>query len=346
MSRKSLIPLIALYVLVSCNGNKNSEQYIDSDSPYYKLVSESRFSGSNSIYLVGPQENTTILRNTFASCDFRDNASGIYLKDYLPDFSGEEIISIVDRANGDYDSIVQLFPDSLKNITVSNAITALDTLYGVSPYDKTGIGEKKPAKMIILSSACQAEAGYNEIKDLFSQCGNDIPVFSPLECAIDELFSVTSESFKVAFLTSKDGYSSKAIVDVFHKRCKEKFTAPCECVTIQNNQNDSPLSYLLDQYVAKGYYAPLDAIIVTDLSLDAVSLQKELERITSVMNESSLKYNSLISKDFRIIGLSECITRTVFDYLRENNGFRHKIAYPVTIDYMTQNDNNLIIPLN
>ena len=91
---------------------------------------------------------------------------------------------------------------------------------------------------------------------------------------------------------------------------------------------DRLLHRFLQRYIAEGNTRPLDAILIDDLAVRPDSLKNELADIVSVMNESSMTFGRLISRNFVFLDTFDSVADYCYALLRENNLFTHNIAKP------------------
>ncbi len=93
-------------------------------------------------------------------------------------------------------------------------------------------------------------------------------------------------------------------------------------------ERDSVLHHFLSDYLEAGNTKPLDAILIDDLAVRPDSLKNELAEIVSVMNESSMTFGRLISRNFVFLDTFDSVADYCYALLRENNLFTHNIAKP------------------
>ena len=93
-------------------------------------------------------------------------------------------------------------------------------------------------------------------------------------------------------------------------------------------ERDSVLFTFLHDYRESGHEKPLDVILVDLFSLQQDELKMELAEIVSVMNESSMTYGRLISREFFFLNSYEQTSGFCYDFLRRYTLFTHNIAYP------------------
>ena len=137
------------------------------------LVSSSASGSSDgSIFIVGePLESLHLSEALMCSDDF-DNVTGTAHPDALPDFAGEEICSLLDKANSPYRGYLKASNSSfLRDLTVRHVVESLDSAVFISPFDKEGMGRRKAAKLIVLASPYMAAYGRFDADTFFSCMG-------------------------------------------------------------------------------------------------------------------------------------------------------------------------------
>ena len=92
---------------------------------------------------------------------------------------------------------------------------------------------------------------------------------------------------------------------------------------------------LLHKYMSEGNVQPLDAVLVEDITVSVDSLKSERADLVSVMNESSMTYGSLFSRDFVLMDSFSTVASECYAILRKGNLFTHNIAKPQSVFYRT-----------
>lgn len=136
---------------------------------------------SGSVVLMGDPMRCLSLSEEMMGFDEFDNVDARRVKDGLPDFAGERIVSIMDITAQPYDSLSAEGKDSLffREAAVRGALASLDSTLD--------------CKVLVLCSPQLAIKGGADVADLFEKIGCDVPVI----CSADTAFSFSSACFKV-----------------------------------------------------------------------------------------------------------------------------------------------------
>ena len=288
---------------------------------------------ANAIFVFGSRSRTQAVAQVLTECDAYDNVDGSSNPDGLKDFAGETICTVANFSN--FGEMVNdgRFQD-LRELTARNVLAAMDTLCYVSPYDRSGMGKKPLAKLIILGSACMTQYGQYDVDSLFNALNCHLPVITPMQLIADEAVEIN----KGKKMLSVGVLAGNAPVDLYGPYIRSK--AICEgidsvlCVGFKVPEGEDPLLSFLDRYSELGIKQPLDVILVDDLGVDLEVFKESLQHITSVMNAESLTYGNLISPGFRIIDSRSRICKATYSILRKENLFTHFISQPRKLDYM------------
>ena len=306
----------------------------DSYSAEHKLVSgyDPR-DASKAIFVFGSRSRTQAVANVLMECDAYDNVDGSLNPDGLKDFAGETVCTVANFSNfGEMVNDGRL--EDLRELTARNVLAAMDTLCFVSPYDRSGMGKKPLAKLIILGSACMTQYGQYDIDSLFNALNCHLPVITPMQLIVDEAV----ETNKGKDILTVGVLAGNAPVDLYGPYIRAKAAKvgidSVLCVGFKVPEGEDPLLSFLDRYSELGISRPLDAILVDDLGVDLSVFNESLSRITSVMNAESLTYGNLISPDFKIIDSRSRICKAAYSILRRGNLFTHYISQPRQLDYM------------
>lgn len=357
MIRKFILPLLVPVLLVSSCKPKVAE--IESDlgivkeisgntgNRYRRLMSENRVSPSGCICLVGQEDILRRISMGLRRFDSRDNASGSFGADGLPDFAGETIVSIIDTVNVPYSMPSGQNAHALREMTVCQAMLAVDTLSHISPYDFKGLGEKKSSKIIVLADPYPACFGSDDVRGLFSYFGYGVPVMSSLEIMLKEIFK-EMPSANVGILC--DGrYEGSGIYEESFRKYRDEYGAEgAECFVLSLDDRNAVLRNFLDRYQEAGNSRPLDVLVVEDMRLDADNVKAEVAGLVSLLSQDSVKYGNLLSARFHIKDAISSIASESYDYLRTANLFSHKISLPVCEYYfavpsLSENDEGAYI---
>ena len=288
---------------------------------------------ANAIFVFGSRSRTQAVAQVLTECDAYDNVDGSSNPDGLKDFAGETICTVANFSN--FGEMVNdgRFQD-LRELTARNVLAAMDTLCYVSPYDRSGMGKKPLAKLIILGSACMTQYGQYDVASLFNALNCHLPVITPMQLIADEAVEIN----KGKKILSVGVLAGNAPVDLYGPYIRSKAIREgidsVLCVGFKVPEGEDPLLSFLDRYSELGIKQPLDVILVDDLGVDLEVFKESLQHITSVMNAESLTYGNLISPGFRIIDSRSRICKATYSILRKENLFTHFISQPRKLDYM------------
>ena len=151
----------------------------DSYSSEHKLVSgydpQDR---SKAIFVFGSRSRTQAVAGALMESDAYDNVDGSSNPDGLKDFAGETVCTVAKFSNfGEMVNDGRL--EDLRELTTRNVLAAMDTLCFVSPYDRSGMGKKPLAKLIILGSACMTPAAIFPIAAVAPPTAAPDPILTP-----------------------------------------------------------------------------------------------------------------------------------------------------------------------
>ena len=286
----------------------------DPASAEYKLVaSYAEKSSDGAIYVLGDTSRSNLLATAIMECDEYDNVDGSSNPDWLKDFAGESICTLANFE--DFTALADTDENRMRELTVRNAISAMDTLCYVSPYDRSGMGKKPGTKVLVLASPQMVQFGRYDLDTLFHALGCKLPVISSTLLMLDEVFG---------------RFSDKQILE----KALNSGLDSARCVCFAVPEGEEALTSFLDYYSEFADGRPVDALIVDDILLNPADITASLKRVTSVMNAESMTYGNLISNDFVVIGPASLTCRAIFGYLRNNNLFTHFISQPKRYDYM------------
>lgn len=354
MKKRTGILLSLPVILAACGGTDQNvsepvseivlEILSDKSLPENRIVAASAArNATGSIFLAGEYGQTSALKKRILSIDVRDNVSGSYSPDGIADFAGETFFTLYDSFNSPYSGFFDNDKlEDFRELAVRHCIEALDTVYSISPYDQTGLARKESAKYIILNSAYYTAFGLDDAKKLFSSLGSQVEIITPLSCMLEDLMSVNKDSYRIAVISSEEIKNPEVYQTSFRKFCNSNSKAPSECFVFNSGRKYSPVFSLLDSYIKSGRMDPLDAILVDDMNVNHASIDADLSRISSVMDEASLKYGPLLSQDCKFIFASDIVAQRCYDFLRRTSSFRLMISKPQSTDCMTIK--NWIIP--
>lgn len=313
----------------------------DTSSNGYSLLSSySKSSVYGSIAIVGAPQDVITITEQLLTEDRRDNVSGNLSADGLPDFAGETVSMMADAANAPYSSFVasdDLL--SLREATVRNFLSAMDTLSYTSPYDTEHSVAKAKAKAVILASSLSSMYGYEDIRALCSGIGSEVPVFSRLHSMADYAITQAPQSEPV-FLVWPDSSLSEGGVyrNVISDCAAARQTSAPVCrisQPVEYGSLDERLYEFLDYYIAAGGEERISAILLDDNSVNPDSLAQAVRRLKSTTDDNLLAYKNIMDPDCVLVWPSLALARDCYLYLRKVNGFTHRVAYPAMKGYVT-----------
>lgn len=283
---------------------------------------------SKSIFVAGPMDRSVQVLRTLQTFDRFDNVDGRIAPDGLPDFSGETVCAVYDM---DFEGVSG--NEALRRAGVRSVLQTMDTTCFVSPYDKSGLGRKPAAKIVLLASP-QAAVATADIDTLFTALGCTLPVISPLKLALERFFARKGAPASILVISDEANASGEAYNACAALVCKASGIAASSCF-VRAQVSDHPLLDILNEYSASGADKPADLLIIDNPEVDPAAVRADLATIRSVMNEESLLYGNLISKDFHVADLGREGAEECYRALRKQNLFTHKVAYPKVLEYMS-----------
>lgn len=287
-----------------------------------------------SIALVGPEDRNYILADRFLKGDVFDNIDGRLAPDELPDFSGERIDVISDKANTPYEAFVGTDEDSLRTLTVRLFLAALDTTLSIGAFDNDRLERKSNAKVVVFTSPLSAEFGAFDVDTLVRSAGKSVPVIFPARLIFERQLERNIPHMHVAVLTDSTTAASGVYPRVFDEIAEDRSQLGCGCVAF-NCDSVSYAGAVLDGYKAAGGNMPLSAVIVDDPSVDIEAVRDSFDWIMRVQSEANLGYRKLLAAGFTVVDASRAVTDECYRILRRTNNFTHDIAYPYTKSYVT-----------
>ena len=300
-------------------------------SPLYRSVGS-----RGSIYVVGESSRVLAMGDEFLAADWYNNVSGRRRDDLLPDFSGEVISLVLDSANAPYGGYVSAGNEEyLRELTVRNVLSVLDTVCYVSPYDREGLGAKRMPKMIVLASSYAPAYGKADVDSLFRAAGINVPVITPYGAMLSKLFDGTKGDLIVGVMSTGEDLFAGLYSSVFQREARRNGRNASECVVFSAKGENGFLKRFADNYAAAGYTRPMDALLVDDVNVDPDALRAEYEELVSVHNPHSLTYGRIFNDGFRIIDCRRALTDACYAALRSRNNFANRIAYPQIEKYLT-----------
>ncbi len=287
-----------------------------------------------SISLVGPEARNRALAERFLAGDDFDNIRGNTAPDELPDFAGERIDILTDRANTPYESFLGPGEDSLRTVTVRNFLFAIDTMLSIGAFDNDRLERKENSKVVVFTSPMSAAFGAFDIDTLVRSVGRQIPVIFPSRLMFERQFDRNIPHLHVAVITDSLSAESGVYPLIFDEMAAERGLLGCGCVAFACDS----VSYagdILDSYRQAGGNMPLSAIIVDDPGADIEAIRDSFGWILHVQSEANLGYRRLMTDGFTVIDARREVTDACYKLLRRTNNFTHNISYPYSKDYIT-----------
>lgn len=287
-----------------------------------------------SIALVGPEARNRFLASRFLAADDFDNIRGRLVPDDLPDFAGECIDIISDRANSPYESFIGSAEDSLRTVTVRNLVFALDSTLSIGAFDNDRLERKDVSKVVIFTSPASAAFGAFDVDTLLRSAGAQVPVIFPSRMIFESQLDRNIPHLHVAVVTDSLTASAGTYPLVFDELAAQRGQLGCGCVAFACD-SVSYAGALLDAYRQAGGNMPLSAVVIDDPSVDIGQVRDSFNWILRVQSEANLGYRKLMTEGFTIIDARKEVTDACYKLLRRTNNFTHNIAYPYSREYVT-----------
>ena len=312
-----------------------SEIIGDNSMPEHRMIAGYNVrNASSGVFVLGTRERCSMLCDALVDSDAYDNVDGSAKPDGLKDFAGESICSVTNF--GGFELPEPVADAAMRDLTVRNAVIAMDTLCFVSPYDRSGMGKKPLAKMLILASPEMVLNGRYDVDSLFHALGCAMPVISPAELMLNAAFegAVPGKHFTVGVLCSPESASGAAYKALISSKAASAGIDSVACISFAAEPGTDALKAFLDSYSAQAPSVPIDVLLIDDITQNLPELEESLSHSTSVMNAESMTYGNLIAKSFRILDPRPMVCEAVYSYLRNSNLFTHFISQPKRFEYM------------
>jgi len=297
-----------------------------------EVVAQQAFNPASSeggIYIIGEPSRVLALRDRFLSCDLRDNVTGRFKRDSLPDFSGETFACVLDSVNIPYKRFLSENKElKLRENIVYEALTSTDEVLHVSPYDYSGMAGKKAAKMMIFASPQLSNCGLFDVDTMAVLAGKSFPVSSPLDAACDRIFKRHKGKLNIGVISRREDIESGAYSAVIQRYARRYGRKGCNVVALEVSKPREALRSYLEQYLNSGNSGSLDLLLVDDPSVSVPEMIRDYQKMTSVMSSESLFYGKVLSDKFEILDAQSSVVQWCYLMLRSKNLFTHDIAYP------------------
>lgn len=346
LSRSIITASLAVLFLAGCNDAVDTgratvpyvEDILSEETEGLSLLSsfdprESR----GTIALVGPED--TSLVNRFLKVDDVDNIDGRPNPDLLPDFAGEQIDIINDKANAPYVALLKNDSVKFRTVAVRNLMAAIDTAYSIGAFDDEKLQTKLPAKVVVYTSPLNAEIGAFDVDTLCRASGCSIPVVFPSRLVFGQQLDRGIEHLHIAVVTDSLTAASGVYSRVFDDVSKSKGILGTGCIAVKVDSLDN-INTVLSDYKAAGGNMPLSALVIDSREVDIDALRVSLDFVMTHQSETNLNSRKLITKDFVIVDMNKAVTDECYRILRSNNIFTHNISYPVSRNYVTVKSTN------
>jgi hypothetical protein len=328
--KRSVILAVAVLALFSSCRTKNLpprptvplvESIVRDTSGLAAIVSRAGNSTTGSIAIVGEPQQAVTLARLFVNVDAVDNIDGREVRDSLPDFAGEQFDVILDANNAPYGHYLPDEIDSLREAAVQGAMFAWDSTCLKSTSSRQKL-PKSRAKILIFSSPLHSAHGLFDVDTLQLLCGGRSHIVTPVEITLGAAVNAGAEN--IAVWASKDIVASRAYESAFEEKgYPGSVTSICPETAIDSR---TELRSLLRHYLATG--KKLDALILSDYSIDTLPLNSEIALIRRGGTEEDMAFSKMLSPGFDIFAPGPCLTGSVYKYMREQNLFTHRIARP------------------
>lgn len=229
--------LFVLLLLVSCSGNKKKEAEARLAPIMEKALNEplSRFYGHFDNF---PKEKKMLPIGVFDSgtggltvlevlltVDRMNNITGSEEPDGIPDFIGENFTYLADQANmpyGNYSSEGK--DDYLKELVVKDALFLLGDKYYRNAIDKEPLGEKEPAKILVIACNTATAYGLGDMRTLLEQSNTGVKVIGVINAGVNALFDILEpkDSVAVGVMATVGTIDSGAYERTIHEMAGER----------------------------------------------------------------------------------------------------------------------------
>lgn len=354
MTVKKLLLLILLLlpmVLISCSdksvGNRIPIPFVQniiSDTSSVEFAELATFrsciSDNCAVTVIGMPVDVVYATEKLLTSDRFNNVNGSYGADGLPDFSGETVNMMADFANYPYDRFVLSGEEQrLSEINVRNFISALDTSLKADSKSASEYIAKNGSKVVVLASSLSSVYGKYDIDTLIKTIGLNIPVISRIHVMMEQLYSGEPINLLIWTMEKKigEGVYALSIPEIFHSKSDVKSHYQTFSPSETGSMKDRFLN-LLDLYLQSGNTGKVSSLMVDDMRVDADTLGKIINEIRYSEDVSMSVYKEIFSEDFKFATPANALSDACFRYMRKQNLFTHKVAYPDMKAYISQKD--------
>ena len=337
---KKRLPILALVlVAVACHERKEVvrdtipyvKQMAEDSTGTFSLVKAYRNAGTRgSIAVIGEPEACLQLAEQFLTVDDVDNIDGKPRSDRLPDFAGETFDILMDLYNAPYQRMAAASPDSLREVTVRNAVMAVDTVSYSYALDPSSRLPKMRAKVFVLASSLLAGYGQFDVDTLFKMAGREALVVTPVEAMLSAADRAGCKRVAV--------WAPAEACAVYQETASLLY--PDMTVTVIPAAGNAPLRQafreMLRSFRNQRPSGVLDAVLLDSFEANPDELVAEQEHIHRQITEEDMAFDRIMAPVFRFIEPRKSLTEACYRLLREQNLFTHDIAYPAARYYQTE----------
>ena len=342
-----LLPItlaVVMTVAVSCGSRTEDDRQSipfvgnmlgDTTNYYYGILDSYEPSDRyGALSLCGPAELVLPLSERFAEYDRFDNVTGRNRPDGLPDFAGETINILADMANAPYKGYLDAGnEDFLREISVKEALFAVSGKCYSNPYDHEASVDKLPAKTIMIASSVMSEFGRKDIDDLFSLAGKDVPVIDPVRAMVRSAERRHPAPSSVCILMDNELIASGIYTTIMKDENFLQVWRDVNYIELAPDTGvglDSLLYGILDRYIDTGISMPLSVALIdmSEMAFMADTLTAMARKLYHSESIEDEKYKAILTEEFEFIGKYDAILSECYHWLRENDMFSHKVAYP------------------
>lgn len=259
------------------------------------------------IAIIDSPERSLALLDEFLGCDHFDNIDGSSRPDQLPDFAGENIVSLLDEHNTPFTNFLGN-TETLREVTVREALKAF--------------GPDVDAKALVISSSLMAQYGGFDLDTLMRSVGVQVPVILPVQTIADGA-RASGKPGKVAVFSEIEPLAKSGVY--------EKLFAGVDCFAgfvADTVEAGASLRSLLCAYRDSGAGGAISLFCIDDFRLTPEEIRAEAEEIIGTESEENLQLRQLIAKDYQVVSVLEAASKACYREFRKRNVFTHDIAYP------------------
>lgn len=288
-----------------------------------------------SVAIIGPEDRNERFAKLLLKGDDFDNIDGRLSPDQLPDFAGEQIDIVDDKANAPY-SIMSVFePQQLREVNVLNFLASMDSTFSLGAFDEEKLSHKLPSKMQVFTSPYAAAYGAFDIDTLCRAAGCDVPVVYPSRLVFGAQLDRNIAHMHVVVVTDSLTAADGVYPAVFDDMTRERVIYGDGCVAVAVRDSVVTMQKVIDAYRASGGQMPISAVIIDDPAVSPQTIESSIQYIFSVQNEANLSYRKLLAPDLQTVEMDLFTARECYWILRKRNIFTHNITYPYAERYMT-----------